>query len=546
MALQQQKKPMKSLNCCFCFHSADWKREEILDHSFNLINVNDYVNKSYTMRIKYLWIFFVLFKTLLVYFFDLYLLYKSYGGEGYSGIKDKCEAAMGSTVNAYFNNTKSTAICDIFRNEIITTLIGASNNSSSDNSKKNYIFYLLLASITISTILSYLELKKASKIVKSQDISFAYTNLVAYRYYCIKSYAYYCFFQLIQDHTKRSDDVAFFVFFTFKGWKRFMFADTPRRILNLTLFVSSVVAFINQKDNQFKIDINIISKQSSDFIQLLTSSFILLSWIFTGIRLLLAFIVYLPLLSIIQGNLKEYVCHKIDKRIGEIINSKTQQKIKKIQKVEKAKREAARKLGVNPNQLHLDESALKKNYDIEILPDPTLPKIDVDLNDVGTVHPQNNNYYNNTPFNNQYNPQYNNQYNFNNQYTMTKPHYPGSTVAYSDYSDSLNRPGYPNDHGSNASDGGSRNGSLPYNARYPHTQQPTSQYMNSPYNGPNKGTQQWNTPPSLQPPRNQGWNDQMSNNSTYRRNGNRSNFDTVSINSEEPLIQPPPRKVYRQ
>lgn len=97
-----------------------------------------------------------------------------------------------------------------------------------------------------------------------------------------------------------------------------MFADTPRRILNLTLFVSSVVAFINQKDNQFKIDINIISKQSSDFIQLLTSSFILLSWIFTGIRLLLAFIVYLPLLSIIQGNLKEYVCHKIDKRYFDI------------------------------------------------------------------------------------------------------------------------------------------------------------------------------------------------------------------------------------
>ena len=33
----------------------------------------------------------------------------------------------------------------------------------------------------------------------------------------------------------------------------------------------------------------------------------------------IAFIIYIPLLSVIQGNLKEYCCHKIDKRIGEII-----------------------------------------------------------------------------------------------------------------------------------------------------------------------------------------------------------------------------------
>jgi len=522
---QLQQKPKKGLSFLWCFHSADWKREEILDHSFSLINVNDYVNKSMAMKIKYLWIFFVLFKTLLVYFFDLYLLFNSYSGNSYKdktlGEGDRCDKIMDQYLQNYISSEtlNYNILCEIEQNEYVKILLNA-NDECKKKECPNYIFWLLFASISISTLLSYLELRKASKIVKSQDISFAYTNLVAYRYYCIKSYAYYCFFQLIQDHTKRSDDVAFFVFFTFKGWKRYMFADTPRRILNVIIFIHSIVELTDTKTGKFIFDYNNEQGKLNNVIQLLTSSFILLSWVFTGIRLLIALIVYIPLLSIIQGNLKEYVCHKIDKRIGEIINSKTQQKIKKIQKVEKAKREAARKLGVNPNQLHLDGTALK-NYDIEILPDPTLPKIDVDLNDVGAVHPQNNNYYNSTPFNTQYN---HNQYNnnpYNNQY-MSKPQYPGSTVAYSDYSDSLNRPTYPTDYGSNASDGGSRNGSLPYSIRSGHTQQPGPQYMNSPYN---QGSQQWNAPHNLPPPRNQGWNDQMSNNSTYRRNGGKS-FDT--------------------
>jgi len=546
---QEKKKPV--ISCLWCFHSSDWKREEILDHSFSLINVNDYVNKSMTMRIKYLWIFFYVFKTVLVYLFDLYLLYQSYGTNKYQVARNQCEDALKKTMTEYMNESwKVLKVCEIIDNTIVQNLVGDGED------EKGYIFWLLLFSISITYILSILEWRKAKKIIRSQDISFAYTNLVAYRYYCIKSYAYYCFFQLIQDHTKRSDDIAFFVFFTFKGWKRFVFADSPRRILNIVIFVRCLINLSPSKksflENMFDDKKNV----KSDTIQLFTSSFILLSWIFTGIRLLCALIVYVPLLSIIQGNLKEYCCHNIDKRIGDIINSKTKQKIKKIQKVEKAKLEAARKLGVNPNQLHLDESAIKKGFDIEILPDPTLPKIDVDLNDVGTGNQQNKNYYN-APYNNQYNNHYNNNQ-YNTQYTMSNPQYPGSTVAYSDYSDSLNRPTYPNDYGSNASDSGSRNGSLPYNVRNIHNQQPKPQYMNSPYNGPNKGTiqnkgtQQWNTPPQFPPSRaQQGWNDQMSNgssnfsNNPYRRNGNHQSYDTVSINSEEPLIQPPPRKIYR-
>jgi len=89
-----------------------------------------------------------------------------------------------------------------------------------------------------------------------------------------------------------------------------MFADSPRRILNLILFLVNLAVLTSTGKGFF--ESMLIKKESA--IQLFTSSFILLSWIFTGIRLLIALIVYIPLLSIIQGNLKEYCCHKIDKR----------------------------------------------------------------------------------------------------------------------------------------------------------------------------------------------------------------------------------------
>jgi len=261
--------------------------------------------------------------------------------------------------------------------------------------------------------------------------------------------------------------------------------------------------------------------------------------------------------------------------------------------------EAAKKLGVNPNELQLDESQLKKkDIGIELLPDPTLPKIDIDLNDAGTsyyptdnrsFYNQNNGsgFYNNNQFNK--NNQYNN--NNNNLYATSRSNYQtaGSVVAYSDY----------NDNCSTVSD------NEPHMRNKINTQQPQPQYMNPPYGTPNRlnSNQPYQSSPfntSLSPPqpqrtntpyggsnnnsgwnnqspppnslstpprnqgwndhnqgwndRNQGWNDQMSTLSStysnasrqaYRRNNNRpgqtpqqQSFDTVSNTSEEPLVTP--------
>jgi len=212
--IQQKKKSSMLSNCFWCFHSARWKREEILDHSFSLINVNDYLNKSLTMRVKYLWIYFLVFKTVMVYMSDLYLLISSYlKKDGYS-VAENCQNKINDfskpigTFTMGYSEKLIEGLCNIGKEKgSITNLLTQGKN----------MFFLLLFSILVTYLLSYLELKKAQKIIKSKNISFAFTNIVAYRYYCIKSYAYYCFFQLIQDHKKRSDAVAFFVFFTFKG-----------------------------------------------------------------------------------------------------------------------------------------------------------------------------------------------------------------------------------------------------------------------------------------------------------------------------------------
>lgn len=47
---------------------------------------------------------------------------------------------------------------------------------------------------------------------------------------------------------------------------------------------------------------------------ILTMLFTLTIWVISAALLLIAAILYVPLLCYIQGNLKEYCCHKADKR----------------------------------------------------------------------------------------------------------------------------------------------------------------------------------------------------------------------------------------
>ncbi|CAG8575343.1 1758_t:CDS:2 [Funneliformis caledonium] len=278
-----------------------WKREKVQDHKFDFVDVQEFEKDDFISKIKYSFVFFIVLKSVLVYIADIY-------NAGALLVTDKWAGGVKPKIPFIISK------------------------------------WIVVGSIFISFVLLLLEVRKARLIVASRDISFAFTSIVAYRYYTLTSYAHWCFFQEIRNQQKGQDKIAFFVFFSFKGWKRLLFCDGPRQVINaMTLFT-----IFKEKGftSNFAAYGPIFTRASMGVIIFTVSMFII-----SACLLLFAFLLYLPLLCKIRGNLKEYCCHLIDKRISELLK---RQKYKRIQKGSKA---------VNT---HFDGLA------------PTIPNVDVD------------------------------------------------------------------------------------------------------------------------------------------------------------------------
>jgi Fungal potassium channel len=88
-----------------------------------------------------------------------------------------------------------------------------------------------------------------------------------------------------------------------------LFADAPRQVINALTLYSFARAL------QFTTDIAQYFQGS--FVKkliILTMVFTVVIFAGSAILLLIAAFMYVPLLCYIKGNLKEYCCHKIDKR----------------------------------------------------------------------------------------------------------------------------------------------------------------------------------------------------------------------------------------
>jgi hypothetical protein len=191
---------------------------------------------------------------------------------------------------------------------------------------------------------------------------------MANNYYSLRSYDHFCFFEHISNSTKTSDDFAFFVFFVFKSWKRLVLADTPRQTINaLTLYA----VWLIKKDGPGPwYDVSKYFKGNSLSTSALTVTTLFTVLVCAGslLFLLVAAICYVPLLCHIRGNLKEYCCHKVDKRIGDVI--KRRQKQRRIDAAKQAQKEA---MG---DYSHLKNK--KGELIAKPLPQPTLPNLSVD------------------------------------------------------------------------------------------------------------------------------------------------------------------------
>ncbi|CAG8692837.1 7216_t:CDS:2 [Funneliformis caledonium] len=180
---------------CFCKPSK-WQneRKEIQDHKFDFVDIEDFYENSFIRKLKYSLVFLVVLKTILVYVADLWtagilLIFDRWG----STIKPKIPFFV---------------------------------------SKWIYVIAILMSFFILAW-----DIKKARPIIASRDISYTFTSLVATRFYTLRSYAHYCFFCQIQESTSLADSVAFFIYFTSKGWKRLILAELPRQAINaITLY----------------------------------------------------------------------------------------------------------------------------------------------------------------------------------------------------------------------------------------------------------------------------------------------------------------------
>ncbi|KAF4602194.1 hypothetical protein EYR40_005398 [Pleurotus pulmonarius] len=345
------------MSCC---GGAKWKREEVADHKFDFVDTREFTDNGFMMRMKYLWLYIIVLKSFLVYISDISTAITMLTTTPWTKeIFDKCEQ-IEECISIKFDVTK----------------------------------YLFLGCIIFSFLLLAYESRKAKKIIASRDISFAFTNVLANNYYSLRSYDHFCFFDHISNSTKTSDDFAFFVFFTFKSWKRLLLADGPRQAINaLTLYAM----FLSRRgDGRDWWDVPRYFAGNSLSTSALTISTFFTVTVFAGSLLLLivAGICYVPLLMHIRGNLKEYCCHKVDKRIDDVIKRRNQQRLKEASK--QAQREA---MG---DYSHLKN---KKGEVVKPLPQPTLPNLSVDddFDDASSMHTrvappstytrQNNDYY---------------------------------------------------------------------------------------------------------------------------------------------------------
>ncbi|KAG9317577.1 hypothetical protein JVU11DRAFT_1785 [Chiua virens] len=316
-----------------------WKREVVPDHKFDFVDVREFTDNGFFMRLKYLWLYIIILKSFLVY------------------------------------------ISDIFSATTMLTTSAWSNQIFNDCQNQEGCFYipfdigkwLFVGCIIFGFLLLAYEARKSKKIIASRDISYAFTNVMANHYYSLRSYDHFCFFDHISNSTKKKDDFAFFIFFTFKSWKRLLLSDGPRQTINaLTLYS----IYLAKKGNGPWYDVSKYFTGNSLSISALTVSTFFTFVIFAGSLLLLtvAGICYIPLLCYIQGNLKEYVCHKVDKRIAEVIKRRNKERLAKAAAL--AKKEA---MG--------DYSHLKNKKGEMIakpLPQPTLPNLSVDDDDDAT------------------------------------------------------------------------------------------------------------------------------------------------------------------
>ncbi|KAI9033737.1 hypothetical protein CLU79DRAFT_725113 [Phycomyces nitens] len=296
-----------------------WKREVVQDHKFEYVDLDEFYDSSCTTRIGYSFIYLVVLKSLLVYIADLWTA--------------------------------------------VSLLVIDHRNAEDSAIPYSISKWIFLGAIFISFVLLFWDVRKSRKIIASRNISYTFTSVMASRYYSMKDYRYYCLFCEINKSQKTTDTVAFFVFFTLKGWKKLLLAEAPRMVINVVTLIKILPAWIKLDHNQLQLNNEVLGK---DIVQQLMTCTMLFSTAVFAVSFILvciAVLMYIPLLCHMQGNLKEYCCHKVDKRISELLKNQARKRIA-------ANQRSGGKTKKNKND--------KERIEMKTFPQPTLPNVNMD------------------------------------------------------------------------------------------------------------------------------------------------------------------------
>lgn len=272
-----------------CFTEAKWKSEFVVQHKFDYIDIDEFRRHSLWTRIKYSTVYLLGLMYFLIFITDIVSVLLLF------------DVRMGFKLS----NEQFSVIPD-------TNYFG-----------KAQAKWVYLGCMLVSLILFVVDVRKSRRIIRSKDISLAYTHTLTSRYYSFQDYAYFCFFDRVNQMRQTKDRLALFVFFRMKEWKWILFAEAPRKAIML------VAVYLIMADSQRRTELfnNSIRRDNIPATAAVFLIFFSLGvFVVTVLSVWLALVLYVPLICDIRGNLKEYICHKIDKRISKLIAGHSQRK----------------------------------------------------------------------------------------------------------------------------------------------------------------------------------------------------------------------------
>lgn len=180
--------------------------------------------------------------------------------------------------------------------------------------------WIFAACILFSILIIIINFIIAFRIYKTRNISLTYTNSIARDLYSITRYNYFCLFAKITRSRNKTEYLAFFVYFSYKGWVHLVFAESPRQVINaLTLY--SVLKF----DASFVETIKQIATNSHiEAFTIFLMIYTVVIWAFNVVQFAFALLLTLPIYLHVErsgaSGLTEYCCIRIDLRIKQLVN----------------------------------------------------------------------------------------------------------------------------------------------------------------------------------------------------------------------------------